>query len=40
VIAVVPVTVPVVRDAEGDGFGIALAELRQQLPIERRVAPG
>jgi hypothetical protein len=29
-----------VRDAEGDGLVVALAQLVQQLPVECRVAPG
>jgi hypothetical protein len=36
VVAVVPVAVPVVRDPEGDGLVVALAELGQQF----RVGPG
>jgi hypothetical protein len=39
-VAVVPVPVPVVRDAEGDGLVVALAQLCQQLLIGYRVAPG
>ena len=40
VVAVVPVPVPVVGDAEGGGLVIALAQLRQKLRVQRRIAPG
>ena len=39
-VAVVPVPVPVVGDAEGDGLVVPLAQLRQKLGIQRRIAPG
>ena len=40
VVAVVPVPVPVVGDAEGDGFVVALAELGQLLGVQGRVPSG
>ena len=39
-VPLVPVPQPVVRDPEGDGLVVALPQLRQQLLIQRRVAPG
>jgi hypothetical protein len=40
VVAVVTVPVPVVGDAEGDCFVVTLAQLRQKLSIQRRIASG
>jgi hypothetical protein len=40
VVAVVPVPVPVVRDAEGDGLVVTLAQLRRKLRIQGRIASG
>ena len=39
-IAVVPVPVPVMRDAESGGLVIALAELGQQVRVRGGLAPG
>jgi len=40
VVAVVPVPVPVVRDAEGDGLVVAPAELGERLRINGGIASG
>jgi hypothetical protein len=40
VAALAPVAVPVVGDAEGDGLVVTLAQLGEQLRVERRITPG
>ena len=40
VVAIVPVPVPVMRDAEGGGLVVTLAQLRRKLRVQRRIAPG
>jgi hypothetical protein len=39
-VAGVPVPQPVVDDPEGHGLVIALAQLRQEFRVKRRISPG